>query len=130
MVLTPHKAEFKAFFGIDIPKNLNQRIDVVLEASKESEFTILLKGVVDIISDGDSVKLNSTGNPGMTVGGTGDLLAGLVGGLMVQGHEAFEAAYLGSFINGTAGDLAMEDHGYNFIASDILEYIPRVLNYP
>ena len=71
------------------------------------------------------VKLNSTGNPGMTVGGTGDLLAGLVGGLMAQGHSAFEAAYLGSYINGAAGDLAMDDYAYNFVASDILKYIPR-----
>jgi len=131
MVLTPHKSEFKAFFGVNVPENLSQRIDVVLEASRESQFTILLKGVVDIISDGDSVKLNATGNEGMTVGGTGDLLAGLVGGLMAQGHDAFEAAFLGSFINGTAGDLAKEDHGYNFIASDILNYIPQVFrNYP
>ena len=60
---------------------------------------------MDIISNGESVKLNSTGNPGMTVGGTGDILAGIVGGLMAQGHNAYEAAYLGSFINGTAGDM-------------------------
>ncbi len=129
MVLTPHKAEFKAFFGIDVPKNIIQRIDIVREASKESELTILLKGEIDVISDGNSVKLNATGNPGMTVGGTGDLLAGLVGGLMAQGHDPFEAAFLGSFINGTAGDFAMEDIGYNFIASDILDYIPKVFNY-
>ena len=77
-----------------------------MDSSKECGCTVLLKGVVDIISNGETVKLNSTGNPGMTVGGTGDLLAGLVGGLIAQGHEAFEAAYLGSFINGAAGDLA------------------------
>jgi ADP-dependent NAD(P)H-hydrate dehydratase / NAD(P)H-hydrate epimerase len=126
IVLTPHKAEFKAFFGIDIPKKLNQKIDVVLEYSREYECTILLKGVVDIISNGETVKLNLTGNPGMTVGGTGDILAGLVGGLMAKGHEALEAAYLGSYINGAAGDLAREDYGYNFLASDILKYIPKV----
>jgi len=126
IVITPHKAEFKDFFGIDVPEKLSQKIDVVLEVSRENGFTILLKGVVDIISNGDLVKLNSTGNSGMTVGGTGDLLAGLVGGLVAQGHEVFEAAYLGSFINGTAGDLAKEDLGYNFIASDILKQIPRV----
>ncbi len=126
IVITPHKAEFKAFFGIDVPGKLSQKIDVVLEVSKENGLTVLLKGVVDIISNGDLIKLNSTGNPGMTVGGTGDLLAGLVGGLVAQGHEVFEAAYLGSFINGTAGDLAREEIGYNFIASDILNHIPRV----
>jgi len=126
VILTPHKTEFKAFFGIDIPEKIEQKIDVVSEASKECKSTILLKGVVDIISNGKSVKLNSTGNPGMTVGGTGDILAGLVGGLLAQGHKAYEAAYLGSFINGAAGDLARKDYGYNFLASDILKYIPRV----
>ncbi len=126
IILTPHKAEFKAFFGIDVPKNLTQKIDVVLDVSKECKCTVLLKGVVDIISNGESVKLNSTGNPGMTVGGTGDILAGIVGGLMAQGHNAYEAAYLGSFINGTAGDMAKKDYGYNFLASDILKYIPRI----
>jgi ADP-dependent NAD(P)H-hydrate dehydratase / NAD(P)H-hydrate epimerase len=126
IVLTPHKAEFKSLFGFDIPEKLNKKIEVIMETSSEYECTVLLKGVVDIISDGDSVKLNSTGNPGMTVGGTGDLLAGLVGGLMAQGHTAFEAAYLGSYINGAAGDLAMNDYSYNFVASDILKYIPRI----
>ncbi len=126
IVLTPHKAEFKAFFGIDVPEKLSQKIDVVLESSMECECTVLLKGVVDIISNGETVKLNATGNSGMTVGGTGDVLAGLVVGLMAQGHEAFEAAYLGSFINGAAGDLARQDYGYNFLASDILNYLPLI----
>ncbi|MFZ0442629.1 MAG: NAD(P)H-hydrate dehydratase [Methanobacterium sp.] len=126
IILTPHKTEFKTFFGIDLPKNLNQKINVVSDASRECKCTVLLKGVVDIISNGESVKLNSTGNPGMTVGGTGDILAGIVGGLMAQGHKAYEAAYLGSFINGSAGDIAKKDFGYNFLASDILKYIPRI----
>ncbi len=126
IVLTPHKAEFKAFFGIDIPENLNQKIDVVLEYSKECKCTVVLKGNIDIISNGKTVKLNSTGNPGMTVGGTGDVLAGLIGGLMAQGHDAYESAYLGSYINGTAGDFAKKEYGYNFLASDVLKYIPKV----
>jgi len=126
IVLTPHKAEFKDFFGVDVPEKLDQRIDVLLDSSIECGCTVLLKGVVDVISNGEIVKLNSTGNPGMTVGGTGDVLAGLVGGLIAKGHNAFEAAYLGSFINGAAGDLAADDYGYNFVASDILKYIPLI----
>jgi len=126
IVLTPHKAEFKAFFGVDIPEKLSQKIDVVLEYSKECRCTVVLKGNVDIISDGESVKLNATGNPGMTVGGTGDVLAGLIGGLLAQGHNAYESAYLGAFINGTAGDIAKKEYGYNFLASDVIKYIPRV----
>ncbi len=128
IILTPHKSEFKAFFGIDIPENLNQKIDVVLECSKECKCTVLLKGDIDIISNGKTVKLNSTGNPGMTVGGTGDVLAGLIGGLMAQGHDAYESAYLGSFINGTAGDIAKKEYGYNFLASDVLKYIPKIFS--
>lgn len=124
MVLTPHKAEFKAFFGVDVPKKLSQKIDVVLEYSKECNCTVVLKGSIDIISNGKSVRLNSTGNSGMTVGGTGDVLAGIIGGLMAKGHNAYESAYLGSFINGTAGDIAKKKYGYNFLASDILKNIP------
>lgn len=126
IVLTPHKAEFKAFFGQKVFDSLDKKIKLVFDAAKEYGCTILLKGIVDVVSDGERVKLNSTGNPGMTVGGTGDLLAGLVGGLIAQGHEVFEAAYLGCYINGTAGDLAEKEYGYNFVASDILNYIPTV----
>jgi Predicted sugar kinase len=57
------------------------------------DVTVLLKGAVDIIAHDDEIKLNSTGNPGMTVGGTGDCLAGLIGGLLAQGYPAFEAAF-------------------------------------
>ena len=126
IVLTPHKSEFKAFFGIDIPENLNQKIDIVMEYSRACNCTVVLKGDIDIISNGKTVKLNSTGNPGMTVGGTGDVLAGLIGGLIAQGHDAYESACLGSFINGTAGDIAKKEYGYNFLASDVLRYIPQV----
>lgn len=126
IVLTPHKAEFKAFFDLDIPENLDDKMRTVQKAASEFGCTILLKGAVDVISDGENLRLNSTGNPGMSVGGTGDILAGLTGGLIAMGHDVFEAAVLGSYINGTAGDLAMNDFGYNFLASDILTYLPRV----
>jgi hydroxyethylthiazole kinase-like uncharacterized protein yjeF len=126
IVLTPHKREFKALFGINVPEDLAKKIDVVLEYSKEFNCTLVLKGDIDIISNGESVKLNSTGNSGMTVGGTGDILAGIIGGLMAQGHDAYESSYLGSFINGAAGDIAKNEYGYNFLASDILKYIPLV----
>lgn len=127
-VLTPHKTEFKALFSQEVLGNLEGMAEVVLEASKNSGCTVLLKSSVDIIATGDKLRLNSTGNPGMTVGGTGDCLAGLVGGLMAQGHHGFEAAFLGAYINGKAGDLAAEEYGYNFTATDILSFIPKVFN--
>jgi NAD(P)H-hydrate epimerase len=128
MVLTPHSAEFKSLFGLDVPPDLEGRMEMVQEAAGSSGSTVLLKGAVDIISNGRKIRLNSTGNPGMTVGGTGDCLAGLVGGLMAQGHDGFEAAFLGAFLNGKAGDLAAERYGYNFTATDLLRFIPRAFS--
>ncbi|MBU4373962.1 MAG: bifunctional ADP-dependent NAD(P)H-hydrate dehydratase/NAD(P)H-hydrate epimerase, partial [Euryarchaeota archaeon] len=85
-----------------------------------------LKGAVDIISDGAEVRANRTGNAGMTVGGTGDVLAGLTGALFAK-HEAFEAACAGAFINGAAGDMAFAEFGYGLLATDVIDYIPKVM---
>lgn len=127
IILTPHAAEFKEVFGLNAPKNLEERIETVKEASESSGCTILLKGAADIVCDAGRLRLNATGNSGMTVGGTGDVLAGIVGGLMAQGHDAYEAAYLGAYINGRAGDIAASEYGYSFRATDILKFIPAVL---
>ncbi len=126
-VLTPHATEFKEVFGLNVPKNLEKRIETVKEASKSSGCTVLLKGAVDVVCDAGRLRLNATGNPGMTVGGTGDVLAGIVGGLMAQGHSAYEAAYLGAYINGRAGDIAASNYGYNFRATHLLKFVPSVL---
>jgi NAD(P)H-hydrate epimerase len=125
-VITPHAGEFREFSGIGAPPNLQDKIPVVKEVSRESETTVLLKGSVDIIALNDGLKLNSTGNPGMSVGGTGDCLAGLTGALLAQGHDGFEAAFLGAYINGLAGDIAAKEYGYNFRATDVLKFLPRV----
>jgi hydroxyethylthiazole kinase-like uncharacterized protein yjeF len=126
IVLTPHSAEFKAVFGLNIPGKLEDKVEMVLRASESSGPTILLKGPVDVIAGQGKIRLNSTGNPGMTVGGTGDCLAGLVGGLMAQGHDGYEAAFLAAYINGSAGDLAAGEYGYSFTATDLLKFIPKV----
>ncbi len=123
IVVTPHKAEFKALFGLDIPEELENKIDIISKVSKEYGCTVLLKGVLDIISNGKKTRINKTGNPGMTVGGTGDCLAGLVGGLMAKGHDGFESACLGAYINGRAGDMASKKYEYHFTASDMIKYI-------
>jgi NAD(P)H-hydrate epimerase len=125
LVLTPHSSEFKALFGKDVPENLDDRISLIRNLTLKSSFTVLLKGRTDLIGYNGLFKLNKTGNPGMTVGGTGDCLAGLVGGLIAQGHSGFEAALLGAYINGRAGNFAKEKYGYNFTASDILRFLPK-----
>jgi NAD(P)H-hydrate epimerase len=99
----------------------------VREAGKTFGATILLKGPVDIVSDGTRVKFNYTGNPGMTVGGTGDVLCGLVAGLVSKGMTPFDAARLGAFVNGYAGDLAFKEKSYGLTSMDVAENLGRVL---
>ena len=107
-----------------------ERIAEVQKTAAELKAVILVKGQMDIICDTKQVKLNFTGNPGMTVGGTGDVLSGIVGALLAQKNDAFEAAVAGAFVNGAAGDFAAGDKGYHLVATDLLEWIPRVFNYP
>jgi NAD(P)H-hydrate epimerase len=129
-VVTPHSGEFQAIAGKAPSRDLKLRSDEVKEFASRSGSVVLLKGRLDIISDGARVKLNGTGNPGMTVGGTGDVLSGIVAGLMAQGVEAFRAAVAGAFINGAAGDLAEEKLDYHLTPTDLLEYIPIMMNDP
>ena len=129
-VLTPHGGEFQAISGKIPSKELKVRSSEVKAFAARSGAVTLMKGPTDVISDGERVRLNDTGNPGMTVGGTGDILSGIVAGLMSQGVNTFRAAVAGAFINGAAGDLAEESLGYHLTPTDLLEHIPKVLNDP
>ncbi|TEU13910.1 MAG: NAD(P)H-hydrate dehydratase, partial [Hadesarchaea archaeon] len=103
------------------------RAQQVRVASKELGCTVLLKAWVDVIaSPAGKVKLNYTGNSGMTVGGTGDVLAGVVGAFLSQGVEPFKAAVAGAWACGHAGDLCYKERGYELLASDLIEKLPAV----
>ncbi|MBU0686192.1 MAG: NAD(P)H-hydrate dehydratase [Thermoplasmatota archaeon] len=127
-VLTPHAGEFKKLTGKTLPQDdLDKRKAVVREAASRLKMTILLKGPVDIISDGSYIKLNRIHNDAMTVGGTGDVLTGIVAGLIAQKATPFGAARIGAFTAGLAGDLAFEEKSYGLLATDVIEKIPFVL---
>lgn len=128
LVLTPHAGEYGILTGEAPPKDLRERVNHVRKTAVELGATILLKGYVDVISDGTSVKMNFTGNPGMTVGGTGDTLCGIVGAFLAQGFSAFRAAVAGAFINGAAGDFVYKAKGYHMVPTDLLKWIPRVMD--
>ena len=130
LVLTPHAGEYRILTGEELSESVDKRVTSIRKAAQDLDAIILLKSNVDLISDGERVKLNFTGNPGMTVGGTGDILSGVVGGLMAQGIDPFEAAVAGAFINGAAGDFVREERGYNMVATDLLEWIPKVMDDP
>jgi NAD(P)H-hydrate epimerase len=129
-VLTPHAGEYAILTGRKLPENTEERITEVQRTASELDAVILLKGQIDFICSEKHVKLNFTGNPGMTVGGTGDVLSGVVGAFLAQGADAFEAAVAGAFVNGAAGDFVAGEIGYHMVASDLLNWIPRVLNDP
>jgi NAD(P)H-hydrate epimerase len=130
IVITPHAGEFESVSGKTPSRDLETRIEEVRGFASKSGAVTLLKGHTDIISDGTRVKLNNTGNPGMTVGGTGDVLAGIVAGLMAQGIEPYRAAVAGAFVNGAAGDFAEERFGHHIIPTDLVDFIPGIMNDP
>jgi NAD(P)H-hydrate epimerase len=128
-VITPHSYEFFVLSGIDVKNmKIKEKINVVKKVAKSLNCTILLKGNIDIISDGDRVAINKTGNPYMTKGGTGDILAGICGSLLAQGNDPFYSACASAYINGKAGDIASRDLKHSLTASDLLNYIPKVWN--
>ncbi len=130
LVLTPHAREYEILTGKKLSKDLEQLGEKVQKTAGKLGATILLKGPVDVISDGNRVKFNFTGNPGMTVGGTGDVLSGIVGTLLAQKADPFEAAVAGAFINGAAGDFVWREKGYHMIPTDIIKWIPRIMDDP
>ncbi|MGC9345572.1 MAG: NAD(P)H-hydrate dehydratase [Candidatus Bathyarchaeales archaeon] len=129
-VLTPHAGEYAILTGRKLSESLSERVSEVQKTAAELGAVILLKGPVDIISNGKRFKLNFTGNPGMTVGGTGDVLSGIVATFLTQQTDPFEAAVAGAFINGAAGDFVLEEKGYHMVSTDLIDWIPHVLNNP
>ncbi len=126
IIVTPHAGEMKRLSGAVVPEDEKEKLNFIMDFARNNELTVLLKGRIDIISDGKNVRSNRTGNAGMTVGGTGDVLAGLTGALFAK-HDAFSAACAAAYINGAAGDLAFIDFGYGLLATDIIDRIPVVM---
>ena len=130
-VLTPHAGEYKILMGKSLPQDLQSKVKAVCHAAKEVNGVMILKGPIDIITDGTRVKVNEfIHNPGMTVGGTGDVLSGIVGALLSKRIDAFNAATAGVFINGAAGDFVAHEKGYHMLPTDIIEWIPKVMDDP
>jgi NAD(P)H-hydrate epimerase len=125
-VLTPHPGEMARLARMDLSELQVRREDVAVRFAAEHGVVLVLKGHGTVVSDGRRVYTNSTGNPGLATGGTGDVLTGLIAALVAQGLDPFDAAQLGVHLHGLAGDLARDDLGeVSLIASDLLTYLPR-----
>ena len=125
-VLTPHPGEFARLIGSDARSVQANRMGLATAFARTFGGVLVLKGAGTVVTDGRHVYVNSTGNPGMATGGTGDVLSGLVGSLLAQGMDAFAAAVLGVYLHGLAGDLAGDVKGKTpLIATDLLEHLPK-----
>jgi len=124
-ICTPHQGELVGMGG---PRSddYEERAELVADFAAELGVTLLVKGAYDVVSDGADTRVNRTGNPGMTVGGTGDVLAGATAAL-ASTLPALDAAAIAAYANGVAGDAAVEERGYGLLASDLPERLPEAL---
>ena len=126
VVVTPHSGEFERIFGEKIPSNKKTRISTLEKLAKKNSITILLKGQDDIITDGVMTLINSKKTPAMTVGGTGDVLSGIVASMLSRNRNVLESTASAAFLNGQAGKIIQKQFGTHMIASDLIDVLPLV----
>jgi len=125
-VLTPHLGEFEKLFGYKPEDEKNRVLDSRRVTSKIKQ-VVVLKGHQSIVSSPDYHVINASGNEGMATAGTGDVLSGVISGLIAQGLPVYDAAVLGTYIHGRAGDLARDQLSiYSVIASDLIAFLGNV----
>ncbi|MBE7011185.1 MAG: NAD(P)H-hydrate dehydratase [Ruminococcaceae bacterium] len=128
IILTPHEGEMSLLCGKTIEEIKENREKTAVDFAKKYGITLVLKGKNTVVTNGEEVFVNPSGNPGMATGGSGDVLAGVVGSLLGQGLTAYDGAVLGAYIHGRAGDLAKADKGeMGLIASDIVDNLPYAI---
>ena len=128
VVLTPHPKEMSVLLGTDTAQVQADRLAAVLAASEKYGCTVVLKGAKTLVASEGRVYLNSTGNAGMATAGSGDVLGGVICSLLAQGLSAEQAAVLGVYIHGKAGDIAKEKLGeYGMSAGDLIDNLPHAI---
>lgn len=124
-ILTPHPGEFATLVGA-ARMPANDRESAAIELARRWGVVLVLKGHRTLITDGTRHTVNTTGNPGMATGGSGDVLTGLITAVACQGLAPYEAARLGVYLHGLAGDLAARESGQEgMIASDLVRFLPK-----
>jgi len=125
IILTPHEGELKIMMDVDLPPyyNINERGKLISNLAKKWGITLLVKGPYDYISNGDSLKINKTGCPEMSIGGTGDVLAGLCACFIATKNQPFQSACSAAFLNGIIGEYCKINIGERFTALDIVNNI-------
>lgn len=128
VILTPHVGEMERLIGMNKEEFLKDIVNTVCEFAKEYKVICALKDARTVVSDGASIYVNTSGNSGMATGGSGDVLTGIVLGLLSQGMSPFEAASVGVYLHGLAGDEARrKSSAYGMLAGDIAQEVGVVL---
>lgn len=128
-VITPHPKELSRLLNVDIFEINTNREKYARIASQTYQCVTVLKGHNTIITDGDKIFVNLTGNSALAKAGTGDVLTGIISALLAQGVPTFNAAIVGVYLHGLAGDLASQKlTQYSVVASDVIDYIPNAIN--
>lgn len=127
IAITPHPGEMSRLTGYSIDYINDHRVDVAVEFAKHYSCNVLLKGASTVVTDGERIYINTTGNPGMAKGGSGDALTGMAAAFIGQGYDMFNSLVLSSYFHGLAGDTAYNVHGYGLCASDIVNSIGKVI---
>ncbi|MGH7146019.1 MAG: NAD(P)H-hydrate dehydratase [Planctomycetota bacterium] len=125
-IITPHPGEMARLTGLEPARIAQEREKIAAEWALKLQSIVVLKGAGTVVTDGRRLYVNTTGNPGMGTGGTGDVLSGVIGALVGQGLSGFDAAVLGVHAHGLAGDLAaaaLSEPG--MIAGDLIQYLPQ-----
>ncbi len=125
VIMTPHIGEFSRLCGKSTEEIENKREEIAKEYAKENSVILVLKGKNTIVTDGESVYINQTGNKGMAKGGSGDVLSGIIASLCAQGMDRLYASVCGVYLHGLAGDIACKEYtDMAMTASDIIKHIP------
>ncbi len=131
VVLTPHPGEFARLSGSEVAEvQANRTQSAARLAARSDHLVVVLKGAASVVTDGRRVYVNRTGNPGMATGGAGDVLTGVIAALLGQKLTAFDAAQLGVYMHGLAGDIARDQSGtIGMIAGDIVDALPDAFDH-
>ncbi len=127
VVATPHRWEFKQVFEAELEARWFKNASMLVELSRKHGFTLLLKGFETVITDGLNLKVNKHATPGLAVGGTGDVLSGIIAAFLAWGNNGFNSAAAAAYVHGEAGLKAVEEKGFHITASDLVEKLPGVL---
>ncbi len=128
-ILTPHPIELSRLLGVDVSEIQKDRTKYAKIAAEKYNSVVVLKGQNTVITDGERIFINESGNSALAKAGTGDVLAGIISGLCAQGTDYFDASVLGVYLHGLAGEIAsgqLTQYGVN--ASELIDFIPNAIN--